>query len=60
MKQNFIMTVDKNTATALRKSGFQEVETGNKNIYPSLNNTTLKWCECVDINKVKYSNMLTF
>lgn len=60
MKQNFIMTVDKNTATALCKSGFQEVKTGNKNIYTFLNNTTLKFSECVDINKIKYSNMLTF
>ena len=54
------MTVDENTATALRKSGFQEMKTGNKNIYTFLNNTTLKFCECVDINKIKYSNMLTF
>ena len=60
MKQNFIMTVDENTATALRKSGFQEVKTGNKNIYTFLNNTTLKFSESVDINKIKYSNMLTF
>lgn len=60
MKQNFIMTVDENTATVLRKSGFQEVKTGNKNIYTFLNNTTLKFSECVDINKIKYSNMLTF
>ena len=54
------MTVDENTATALRKSGFQEVKTGNKNIYTFLNNTTLKFCASVDINKIKYSNMLTF
>ena len=60
MKQNFIMTVHENTATALRKSGFQEVKTGNKNIYTFLSNTTLKFSECVDINKIKYSNMLTF
>ena len=60
MKQNFIMTVDENTATALRKSGFKEMKTGNKNIYTFLNNTTLKFSEGVDINKIKYSNMLTF
>lgn len=60
MKQNFIMTVDENTATALRKSGFREMKTGNKNIYTFLNNTTLKFSESVDINKIKYSNMLTF
>ena len=60
MKQNFIMTVDENTATALHKSGFREMKTGNKNIYTFLNNTTLKFSESVDINKIKYSNMLTF
>ena len=60
MKQNFIMTVEENTASALRKSGFKEMKTGNKNIYTFLNNTTLKFSEGVDINKIKYSNMLTF
>lgn len=54
------MTVDENTATALRKSGFKEMKTGNKNIYTFLNNTTLKFSEGVDINKIEYSNMLTF
>ena len=58
--KKLIMTVDENTATALRKSGFKEMKTGNKNIYMFLNNTTLKFSEGVDINKIEYSNMLTF
>jgi hypothetical protein len=60
MKQNFIITADANTATALRNSGFQEMKTGNPNIYTFQNNTTLKFSESVDIDKIKYSNMLTF
>lgn len=55
-----MVTADPTTADILRKSGFQEVKTGNKNIYTFLNDTTLKFSECVDINKIKYSNMLTF
>ena len=58
--KKLIMTVDENTATALRKSVFKEMKTGNKNIYTFLNNTTLKFSEGVDINKIEYSNMLTF
>jgi hypothetical protein len=58
--KKLICTADKNTASALRKSGFREMKTGNKNIYTFLNNTTLKFSEGVDINKIKYSNMLTF
>lgn len=60
MKQNFIVTADSTTAENLRKSGFQEMKTGNKNIYTFVNNTTLKFSECVDINKIKYTDMLTF
>lgn len=60
MKQNFIVTADSNTAKTLRKSGFKEMKTGNKNIYTFLNDSKLKFSECVDINKIKYSNMLTF
>ena len=58
--KKLICTTDENTASALRKSGFREMKTGNKNIYTFLNNTTLKFSESVDINKIKYSNMLTF
>jgi hypothetical protein len=58
--KKLICTADEDTASALRKSGFREMKTGNKNIYTFLNNTTLKFSEGVDINKIKYSNMLTF
>ena len=50
--KNLICTADENTASALRKSGFREMKTGNKNIYTFLNNTTLKFSEGVDINKI--------
>lgn len=60
MNKNFIVTADFIIAEDLRKSGFKEMKTGNKNIYTFLNDTTLKFSECVDINKIKYSNMLTF
>lgn len=58
--KKLIYTADEDTASALRKSGFREMKTGNKNIYTFLNNTTLKFSEGVDINKIKYSNILTF
>lgn len=51
--KKLICTADENTASALRKSGFKEMKTGNKNIYTFLNNTTLKFSEGVDINKIK-------
>lgn len=60
MKDKFMVTTDPTIADVLRKSGFREMKTGNKNIYTFLNDTTLKFSECVDINKIKYSNMLTF
>ena len=60
MEGKFLITADATTASALVKCGFQKMETSNKNIYTFLNNTTLKFSEGVDINKIKYSNMLTF
>lgn len=60
MNKNFIVTADFIIAEDLRKSGFKEMKTGNKSIYTFLNDKTLKFSECVDINKIKYSNMLTF
>lgn len=60
MDKKLIMTTDENTATALLNSGFKQIKTGNKNIYTFLNNTTLNFSEGVDINKIQYSNMLTF
>ena len=58
--KKLICTADENTATALRTSGFFFNDTANTEIYTFLNNTTLKFSEGVDINKIKYSNMLTF
>ena len=58
--KKLICTADENTASALRKSGFREMKTGNKNIYTFLNNSSINFSDSVDINKIKYSNMLTF
>lgn len=60
MEGNFLITTDATTASALIKCGFQKMETGNKNIYTFLNNTSIKFSESVDINKVKPTNILTF
>lgn len=55
-----MVTADSNTADILRKIGFKEIETGNKNNYTFLNDATLKFSECVDMSKIRYSNILTF
>lgn len=60
MEGIFLITADVTTASALIKCGFQKMETGNKNIYTFLNNTSIKFSESVDINKVKPTNILTF
>lgn len=60
MKDKFMVTADSNTADILRKIGFKEIETGNKNNYTFLNDATLKFSECVDMSKIRYSNILTF
>lgn len=60
MMQNFIVTADSNTADILRKSGYHEMKTGNNNIYTFLNDVRLKFSECVDIDHIRYTNILTF
>ena len=58
--KKLICTADENTASALRKTGFREMKTGNKNIYTFLNNSSINFSDSVDINKVKSTNILTF
>ena len=59
MKKKFITTQDILTATLLSKQGYQQVQNSN-GIYVFLNTDTLRFSENIDINKLKYTNMLTF
>ena len=58
MKQNFIMTVDENTATALRKSGYTEIPSGSKGLFTFINDQRLKFDNSIDASKIKLTNML--
>lgn len=58
MKQNFIITFDKNTANLLSKSGFTKIKCGNVGSYTFINDNTLKFDKSIDVSKIKYSNML--
>lgn len=57
MKQNFIRTTDKSTATVLSKNGFQKVDESN-GIYTFLNTNKLQFSKDIDKSKIQYSNML--
>ena len=58
MKQNFIMTVDENTATALRKSGYTEIPSCSKGLFTFINDQRLKFDNSIDASKIKLTNML--
>ena len=57
MKQNFIRTTDKSTATTLSKIGFQKVDESN-GIYTFFNTDELKFSNDIDKSKIQYSNIL--
>ena len=57
MNQKFIQTQDAPTATLLSQLGYQQVQNSN-GIYVFLNTDTLRFSENIDINKLKYTNML--
>lgn len=57
MKQNFIQTTDKSTATTLLNLGFQKIDEQN-GVYTFLNDNKLQFSNVVDKSKVQYSNML--
>ena len=59
MNQKFIQTQDVPTVTLLSQLGYQQVQNSN-GIYVFLNTDTLRFSENIDINKLKYTNMLTF
>ena len=60
MKEKFIVTFDVDTATALLKSGFTEVPSGNGNSHTFINDKTLKFDDSIDMSKIKFTNMLCF
>lgn len=59
MENNFIVTTDKKSADYLRKSGFQEIKSGNNNVYTFLNTDKLQFSDDdIDKTKIQYTNML--
>ena len=60
MKEKFIVTFDSGTATALLKSGFTEVPSGNGNLHTFINDQRLKFDSSIDMRKIKFTNMLCF
>ena len=60
MKEKFIVTFDSSTATALLKSGFTEIPSGNDNSHTFINDKTLKFDDSIDMSKIKFTNMLCF
>lgn len=59
MSKKFIQTQDKHTATLLFDLGYQQIQNSN-DIYIFLNTDSLQFSADIDINKLKYTNMLTF
>ena len=58
MKQNFITTLDSDTATLLRKSGYTEIPSGSKGLFTFINDKKLKFDNSIDASKIKFTNML--
>ena len=58
MKENFIVTFDSDTATALLKSGFTEIPSSNDSSHTFINDKTLKFDNSIDMSKLKYTDML--
>ena len=58
MKQNFITTLDSDTATLLRKSGYTEIPSSSKGLFAFINDQKLKFDNSIDASKIKLTNML--
>lgn len=54
----FIWTQNKNVAEELKKSGFEEIQTRNLNMYVFLNNISIELPISVDKSEIYYSNKL--
>lgn len=57
MKQKFIRTTDKFTATVLLKNGFKKLNEGN-GIYIFLNDNNLLFSSDLDKTKIQYTSIL--
>lgn len=58
-KQNFIRTMDADTATLLLNLGYRKIDEQN-GVYTFLNDGKLNFSDDVNMNKVQFSNMLCF
>lgn len=59
MKQNFIKTSDKETATKLKNLGLQEVNNSER-IYLFVNPDKIQFDSDIDQSKLHFTNILTF
>lgn len=59
MKQNFIKTSDKETATKLKNLGLQEVN-NSEGIYLFVNPDKILFDSDIDQSKLHFTNILTF
>ena len=59
MKNNFIKTMDSNTANTLKKLGFQRLSESD-GVYIYLNSDKIQFSSDIDKSKIQYSNILTF
>lgn len=58
MNYNFIKTTDVETANELRKSGLQEIDSGEVGVYMFLNRKEMQFSSDVDSAKIRYTNKL--
>ena len=58
MNKNFITTLDSDTATLLRKSGYTEIPSGSQGLFTFINDKKLKFDNSIDASKIKFTNML--
>lgn len=57
MKENFIRTMDKNTADQLISAGFKMVQNSG-GCYLFLNSKTFQFDTNIDISKIRYTNVM--
>jgi len=58
-RKNFIFTSDEETRRNLIKTGFSEIESG-VSFFMFINNSTLKFDDSINMDKVGFTNKLMF
>ena len=58
--KKFLITHDDKVAEQLRKFGLNEVVSTNTNIFTFVNDTTVKFSNDIDMDKIRYSNKLFY